>query len=411
MAREAPGFAGMFYDDDGRLNILAKPEVLASTKARQTLFSVVNNSLQASGRSVPAQGNVTVIEATRDFLELAALSDRVFPLLAEPGVVFTDIDEARNRLRIGVLDMAAMARISTELQGMQIGEDAVNIELTRAVVPLTTTIREFQDPIGGGLQISFMDQSFIYVCTLGFNVLLGAPERAQPYFFTNSHCTDEMGVVTGTEYWMPLPPFFPGDNRFIGTEAFDPPFFSSPCFVGWRCRWSDAALVRYAEDAPVDLGRIYGTTGVGTGGAFGSVEIDGTQRPLSVVAEAPYPFLGEILDKIGATSGWTRGPVIGTCVNYAIVYPVDALLCQDEVSAGVFFGDSGSPVFQPLGSSRNVKLYGIVWGANFGGLPSFILSAVDNLRYEFSGPECRVTGGDVNVLPVRCPQDRSFRTH
>jgi hypothetical protein len=55
------------------------------------------------------------------------------------------------------------------------------------------------------------------------------------------------------------------------------------------------------------------------------------------------------------------------------------MLCQDFVNAGLAGGDSGSPVFQQQGDSKDAKLYGIVWG---GGGPLYVFSAMENIHFE-----------------------------
>jgi hypothetical protein len=51
---------------------------------------------------------------------------------------------------------------------------------------------------------------------------------------------------------------------------------------------------------------------------------------LFITAYAPQtPVEGMYLDKMGATTGWTTGPVVHTCKDYRL--PTFAILCQDEV--------------------------------------------------------------------------------
>src|SRR5690606_13612351 len=124
--------------------------------------------------------------AGRDYAELATLRERMSPVLAEPGVVFTDIDETRNELRVGVLDGVARGSIEAVLRRLGVPLDAVRIETTAPIQPLAT-LRELQNPVAGGLQIWWFEPpSTAWICTLGFNVMVGG----QPHFFTNSHCTE-----------------------------------------------------------------------------------------------------------------------------------------------------------------------------------------------------------------------------
>jgi hypothetical protein len=388
IARDAPGFGGMFYDGNGRLNIYVTAATQQSVQARQNVLERVRSSLQVHGRSTPPATDITVLEGTRDYNELAALHTRMLPVLAEPGVVFTDIDETQNRLRVGVLADASDAQVQGALQALGVPVDAVSIEITEPIVPISGhTLRNVQDPIGGGLQLVWERPGVgFFLCTLGFNVLRTAPGKSERYFFTNSHCSAEQGTVNGTEYWQPLPPQF-GAGTLVGFEIEDPPFFTSPCFTGFVCRWSDAALAQVIPDTPARIGTIFRTKSFGTDNTAGSIEVEDVERKFfSIVAERDFPMMGEVLDKVGRTTGWTRGPVIATCINAGVAGtdPPIAMLCQDRVQAGVGGGDSGSPVFQQVGNSKDATLYGILWGsAPLGGLQTFVFSALINIREDF----------------------------
>ena len=62
------------------------------------------------------------------------------------------------------------------------------------------------------------------------------------------------------------------------------------------------------------------------------------------------------------------------------------MLCQDHVSGGSDFGDSGAPVFRwGYGNEtfgNNVELFGVLWGGNG---TSFVFSAMSNIEWEL-GP-------------------------
>lgn len=411
IARQAPGFGGMYYDSEGRLNIFMTPASQRSPEASRAISNRVSASLARYGRAVPAAGDIVIRTGTRDYAELTMLHERALPVVGQSGVVFTDIDETRNRLTVGVLEGTSQAEIDAALRTLGVPADAVDLEISPSIVPLSGhTLENLQEPFGGGMQISFYDEQYIYLCTLGFNLLRGAAERPGKYFMTNSHCTLDQAVVTGIDFWAPLPFGIVVPYAFLGVEVEDPPYFNAPCIAGWRCRWSDAAMVRYAEESRAAVGTIYRTKSFGTGATPGSIEIDESAPAFSVVAERPWSLVGEVVNKMGRSTGWTRGAVTRNCVNVRrSSSPPTALLCQAFVSAGSYFGDSGSPVFQPIGDSHNVRLHGILWGGP--GQPPFnffVYSIMDGIREDFDGPDCRWTGPDGTV---RCPADRTFRTH
>ena len=169
----------------------------------------------------------------------------------------------------------------------------------------------------------------------------------------------------------------------IAHEVVDLPFFVDGCPYapfGFVCRYSDAAIARYeTARTPVKFGAIYRTEFPGINGAIGSIEIADGPKWFTIVDEALFPLGGEILDKVGRTTGWTRGPVVGTCIDTGVSGTNIAMLCQDFVGAAVGGGDSGSPVFEAI-TDTDARLYGILWG---GAGSQFVFSAMDNIHFEF----------------------------
>jgi hypothetical protein len=379
IAAEAPGFGGLFYDEAGRLNVQVTAEALEERSGRDRILAAVDRHMRSRGVVAASAQNVVFQTAAQDFSRLNALHQQLGPIFAEEGVVFTDVDETKNRLRIGVLAGTPEERIKQAAAELGVPADLVAVEISAAIERFSgETLRDKVQPLGGGVQLVWEYPGIgFFLCTLGFNVLRDEPGRSQPYFLTNSHCTGDQGVVTGTEYYQPAPPPFVTDFNLLGFEVLDPPFFS--CFDVFVCRFSDAALVKYYRNNPVRFGSIYRTEFFGTTGA-GSIDIaDQGKKFFSIVDEVPFPLGGEILDKVGRTTGWTRGEVIGTCINTLVSGTNIVMLCQDRVAAFVAGGDSGSPVFQASNNNKNATLYGILWGGSPG---SFVFSALENIRFE-----------------------------
>ena len=87
--------------------------------------------------------------------------------------------------------------------------------------------------------------------------------------------------------------------------------------------------------------------------------------------------MGQTVNKVGRTTGWSQGVVTNTCVNTNVSGSDITELCQNFVSATVGSGDSGSPVFA-IGSGSNVALVGILWGGS--GASSFVYSPIANIH-------------------------------
>jgi hypothetical protein len=277
-----------------------------------------------------------------------------------------------------VEDDAVRANVEHALAMLEVPREAVIIDITEPEYPMQG-LRDRVRPVAGGLQINFPG----FICTLGFNVR--SPQAPNVHgFVTNSHCTAVRGQVTNTPYWQPSGSApNPGDPNFIGTEAFDPPFFTdAPCpSPANLCRWSDAAGVRYAPGIANAFGQIYRPT------AIGSLVIDPATPRFDITAERPRTLVGDSVHKVGRTTGWSHGTTIAACVNVGVAgtTPQQVMLCQDRFSMtpGTQGGDSGSPMFQRIGPNE-VRLVGILWGTT-------TFSPMENVRFENQGPAPWIT--------------------
>ena len=352
LSRAIPGFGGVFVAEDG------VPAVYLTDEGNGDLAKRGLAGFARARGFDPSQ--IRVLRAQNDFDDLDRWFKAAAPdALAEAGAVFADLDEANNRLTIGVEHAAAQGAVRAKLARLGIPPSAVAVELTEPI-KLAASLQDRVRPIGGGLQINFPG----YLCTLGFNT--------GNSFITNSHCTTTQGGTEGTRYWQPLSSV---DNVSIGTEAEDPAYTSGDgCPNGRRCRQSDAARVSYNGGIEVAANTIMRTTRRGK--SRGSLEIDGS---FSVSGEGAAA-VGDELNKVGRTTGWTFGRVTHTCVTTNVSGTNITQLCQNFVQAGVNSGDSGSPVFAVSGN--NAILHGILWG---GGGGSFVYSPVANIKAELSG--------------------------
>lgn len=273
------------------------------------------------------------------------------------GIVYTDIDERENRVAFGVSSSAAKETLLDLAEQLHIPAEAVEI---RAAIPITevATLQDYVRPLAGGLRIQSTKG-----CTLGFLATLNGAET----FVTASHCTNTEGGVENTIFSQP-------DATFgtIGLEYADPVFSAAlpNCMSGRTCRYSDSAAIELTT-GQYSFGDVYKTSSFGQ--TSGSITIADTFKIL-LQFDSPSPMMGEVLNKMGSTTGWTRGTVIGACMNLPIENSRE-LLCQDKVDAGVNLGDSGSPVF--WGGGRVIEIYGVVWA---GGSPFFYFSNMTGIE-------------------------------
>jgi hypothetical protein len=301
---------------------------------------------------------------------LEALHERLLPLFELSGVVFTDADEATGRLVVAVSNPDVAEVVLERLRALGISSQIVDFVEKEPIVQVAT-LRDQVRPVAGGLQIRWSN----YVCTLGFPAKLA---NGMMGFVTNSHCSTKQGSVDGTKYYQPLNQV---DAEFIGTEIADPPFFKNRdgCPRGRQCRYSDSIFSQGASGISFDLAKIAKTDGVNTG--LLTIASNGAAR--FTITQKGSVTKGTVVNKVGRTTGWTRGTITNKCANVAVSGTNIVNLCQDIVeNTGTIVGggDSGSQVFSVV-SVDNVKLVGLLWGGNSSGT-LFVYSPIENVERE-----------------------------
>jgi hypothetical protein len=341
--------------------MVAKGRLTPVVKRSVIVFSVVAAVAAFAARG-PLSAPVLVAQGPPD-LELQ--HQRMLPLFQLAGVVFTDVDERTGRLVVGVLDRGIEGLIRARLPMLGIAPQSVEVVETQAIFQVAT-LRDKVRPVVGGLQIRFSS----FLCSLGFN----ATRNGVLGFVTASHCSDKQGAVDGTLYYQPLDQV---TDQFVGTEVADAAFFrnGNGCPVGRRCRFSDSNFSDGDNAVSLTLGGIAKTTGPNNG----SLTINGA---FTITGEGSAG-VGQTVNKVGRTTGWTQGPVTRTCVDTGVSGSNIVLLCQTFVESNVQLvagGDSGSPVFRIV-SGDNVTLLGNLWGGNSSGT-LFVYSPIAQIEQE-----------------------------
>jgi hypothetical protein len=358
LARTIPGFGGLFID--GGVPTVYLTDVGQRGIAERVLGGYAR-ARGASGIRVLA-GRFAYNDLDRWFRDVS------YEAFDQGKVVFVDLDEAGNRVLVGVERGSSHANIRALSRRLGVPEEALAVQ-DADPISRVATLQDQVRPVVAGLQINFPG----FLCSIGFN----AVSAGQNSFVTASHCTTTQGGVEGTPYSQSLAS---QPNSFIGTEVADPDYVrakgrNSPCPKGHRCRQSDAARAAYAAGVPFVLGGIAQTSGPNNG----SLIITGS---FTITAEGGE-LVGDVANKVGRTTGWTAGVITNTCVNTGVSGSNIVQLCQNFVSAGVGGGDSGSDVFKQL-SGGGVSLLGVLWGGNGAGT-QFVYSPIANVEQEL-GP-------------------------
>ena len=397
VAGVVPGFGGYYLDASGQPTAR-----LVDPARRPDAEEALAGFLADRGFT---SSDLRVVSAAYDYRQLHTWHEQSWPeALAVSGAVYSDIDEAGNALRFGAIDAASATNVTAAVVAAGVPAGAFSVVVT-APIQQVHTLRDRVRPVHGGYQINFLDVAGVrtvsFLCTMGFNVL----KDGRQSFITNSHCTNHQGgTETPTEYYQPV--IDPDGDRlanaenFIATEVDDPHYDAVSCATdvlpGTVCRYSDASRAEYDPSIPFQLGRIARTTqgyqdapfttDPVTGDRIRSpiLDVDPANPTFMIKGEQKRSVVGETVNKVGRTTGWTFGPVIETCINSIVVGTVPPIVqrCQDRVRADVAGGDSGSPVFRRLGSGGNVRLSGILWGGSVSGEVTFVFSSMGNIRRE-----------------------------
>jgi hypothetical protein len=357
LARGVPGFGGFFVDEQGTPTIYLK-DVGQRGAAEKALTPWFGSRGRGASTMQVRKADFAWADLDRWFTQASA------EVLSVPGVVFTDADETLNRVHIGVEHAAAAGQVRSALVRLGIPAAAVTIEVT-APIKQVATLQGSVRPVVAGVQINFPG----FLCSVGFN----ATRSGVSGFVTASHCTTTQGGTESTPYWQPLQSVNPTQ---IATESADPVYTTGGgCPSGRRCRRSDASFARYINSTQNTLGSIARTSSTNKR----NLTLAGSWTITSNATSSNFT-VGETVNKVGRTTGWSQGPVSSTCVNVNVSGSDITQLCQTVVSAGVGGGDSGSDVFS-ITSGTNVRLDGVLWGGSSNGR-TFVFSPLANVTGE-----------------------------
>jgi hypothetical protein len=365
LSEQISGFAGYWYEGGERVVALTDPS--QQENARAVMDKVVPRPEAAGREEGKGDGSTRFVQAQYDYKTLRAWRDgAVDAAFEQDDATFLDLDEVRNRITVGLLSEDAQRSVSERLAKAGVPLEAVNFEVS-GPVEMEQTLQNFFRPLMGGYQIQNPGGG---TCTLGF--ITTNPVNGAPAFVTNSHCTNTYwgfdGVAFGQAQWW----------QGVGNEVRDPNGFR--CFLWGRCRFADAALVQANVNTAIN--QVARTTWWGTPGNPGSLTV--ANPPLQVVSHVWWPSWGQMVDKVGRTTGWNYGFVRNTCVLVNVSFN-RRLLCQYYADYWSQGGDSGSPVFIWWGD--RVGLTGLHWGSfKFLWVRRTIFSPLGGVRLDLGVP-------------------------
>lgn len=345
LAEKVPGFGGLVDDPTTGETIVRLSDPLSEPLARPVIEAYLSRNGSKGWR-------LQVVPADYDFRELIRWR-RAVEQAVPSAITFSDADEVRNRVAVGVRDDDGDQTVRNALTRLGIPREAVLIE--RRPTAIIDNLRSLTRPVFGGLQIGAAGGE----CTLGFIVLRewpfsGIDVTGPRYVITKSHCTTSMGAVTGDIIGQPT------ELNRIGVELSDPPFVGNSidpmCPVAWNgCRRSDAAMFLLDDNS-------------GTASSFNVLALSSpvaTPTVPQLLGTATYSGRqqgfrsGMRVDKSGRSTGQTAGTVRSTCVNVQMTGYW--MVCQFTAGYNSAGGDSGSPVWFTDASGQRWVM-GIHWG-------------------------------------------------
>ena len=404
LSGRVPSAAGFYFDAPNSITV----SVVAPTDGPRAVATVRDF---LSRGAIPVMANQAIAvrwrQARYSYSELSRIRDLVFDRAfdARRGVVILDLDEVGNRVVLGAT-AAAQAETRQTVRELLLsdGRDTAAVTVMERQ-PIRTTgfwprIGYFtwthltfpSDEIVAGLEVGDTG----WGCTIGFV----ADYSAVTGFMTASHCTRDVGGdMWGYDGY--------GANQhaygdLAGYEYADPGAWG--CGVWQVCRRSDAAFYQSVAGRNYKRGLITRPSNTSN-----SLTPDGSQPYFIITGEA-NGYYGQTVYKIGKVSGWRTGTIYETCVDFPEEFGlgyVRVVRCANNASTFNDFGDSGGPVFLPVGGPY-VYLSGTTNGRP-GGTTNTSYSTMSQIQLDFGNalvvtrPSNLTTPSVSGTLPTGAP--------
>jgi len=368
IGRVAPGFAGLYYDSDGRL-MLQTTDLAESDAVRNAVLDRLDLIDPIAPRD-----NLQTTLVDYDFLTLFDWHQAALSVMGQHREMhFLDIDELQNRIAIRITTEQARGAIEAALVDAGVPLEAVVISVRDMAVAAHHDVKA--RPTVGGLPMRWSTGT---VCTLGYN----ANYQGQRRFATNGHCSTTQNVVDSGPHYQPLRV----TADLIGYETHEEPTHTNAlnpsCPVGKVCKYTDLSL------------GIYDSTVTSSQG----IVLDYPTSSFFVVDDYHlFAPLGVSLKKTGRTTHTTDADVSVVCSTVDVLnlatLQIHTFLCQQEavgVPWTIDFGDSGSMAMRPLSSAPNVANVGQILAR--ADTMTWIFSSVNNIHARFGAVATTIHG-------------------
>src|SRR5437016_10485440 len=252
LAQDVPNHGAYYFDTESGNLVLYLTNLDDAKSAVGLVRSRLAHELSEAHRRHP-QADISVRQATYTWLQLKEWRDQLFPkILAIRGVVWLDLDEARNRVVIGVESTRDPSLVNETLARLGVPRNAVELEESGPLQVEAGTLRDSVRPYLGGVQVQTLLACDLNGCsgkegTLGFNAVWNSKKA----LVTSAHLSKMQGVTDSTRVFQPA---FAQDTALarIGVEIAD----TSIGCGGGSCSPADAAVYQALDTTGWVLGRI-----------------------------------------------------------------------------------------------------------------------------------------------------------
>jgi len=372
------GLGGLFMDPQGNIVVYLRDVADTAVAMRELKAAAATIRVDRAFRDRLSAGRVVVRKGRFAFSQLVAWQAAVLGAMRSvPNINGVDADEALNQVRLTLVEGTSRLAADQAIAALGLPDGAVFVDFAKRAYANSTLSDKFR-PTGGGIYIG---NAASHYCTLGFNVTTVTYHETG--YLSASHCADGdapwLGHTGGTMYQNTT---FSGN--IYGSVYLNPAFTrtDTECMGDPNCTWADAMFVNTGAS---DFSKVLAApTYVGENNSVGSTTLAGWWNLVTRAAFGPYT--GLTIDKVGVTTGWTRGVVTETCQARTIgadQFGSYVVLCSDIVmGSAVGSGDSGSPVLIPPGSDPSAYAMGILFAGTVP--PGGGVCAQDGCQYLFS---------------------------
>ncbi len=378
----SPGIGGVFFDPPSQSLVVLTTRTGDSARARAAVSNLIGNRALLTGSDqVLRAPSISIRHADYPFSHLVAWHGVLLDILSDvDGWLSIDADERSNRVRIGVASAAARANVEGLATGAGVPHGAISVHISTPMQPLvarastprlpSSTLRDRIRAAGSGLEIQ---NALGARCSYGWTLTSGATWG----FITAAHCSRYTtgDGSTGEPFYQRVVTA----NDLLGYVGTNPEWDVPNCTDDdgnsySECTEADAMWIP-VESASDVAKRVAITNDYQYGNnTRGGVDISRWLTVHNSTGEVIGQIMATAARKVGRTTGYTGGPIEGTCETHVVQGRMNLCLNRLE-GASVGGGDSGGPVFGKLGR------YAIPFGIVVAGGPMNKTDYGDNTSY------------------------------